>query len=772
MPHRSSRLGPWKLVSPYGIQLEELVWNTGSVWSVYPLSNDRLLIGTEQGGLWLSEPDAEGLYQSRCLSDSWDHWAFESSVGDPSNSNRVFFGTEPGLGGSAGVYIGNFDVQPESWVYVPLPDAICHSGSELRGGSAGVESMIVLPGQRLLVVATGVGIGWMQIDTQPYTWYTSPRSAPYLANLPGDDFLFVATTRGLLNQTASLNKGSISGGVTFGSTSIPPGAIRWNKHLGRPTHPPVVTPFRIASCNADRKNVYCLGNIKRSEVERMFVIRSQDGANTWQECSYSTNLAGENLADVLGFEEGQPKSSYSIAVHPIDPDIVATGYEGGALSTDGGVRWNALESLQGWHADIHDLLFHLEPLPKGTKGRTRLPRRYSLYIPSDGGILRWTGADAHVSYPTPLVTADSTRNRSLPIVMLYSPDGRRDAAFGNLSVAGELLASGSQDNANLWMDRVSPAWRRFRSGDGGATTLASPVISPTVILGSDSLNKIAVRTAARTSPSDFGTSSTVPIRLNPFTLDATGVVPEFLKPVGLGIGLIAGSNSSPVIAIASPRKSNVVYAAILMPVLDQAGAFLDQSVEWVMFGNLASGELVSCLEPHDNKTVLVGTASGRMFSLKEQANPSEISFKEKPSGAIQGIASNRSTIACFATLDRAAFSAPPQSQLFLSKSPPHTKFRKGMGLLSLAAFPRNDALHTFHSLCANRSTRSPYLSFAVTVDENEVWVCKSSDLFAWQRVDKGLPRAIRCSDVVFSESSRSGELLLSSYGRGVWRMAF
>jgi len=504
----------------------------------------------------------------------------------------------------------------------------------------------------------------------------------------------------------------------------------------------------------------------------MFVIRSQDGANTWQECSYTTNIAGEYLADVLGFDEGQPKSYYSIAVHPVDPDIVATGYEGGALSTDGGIRWNALTSLQGWHADIHDLLFHLEPLPRRPKGRPRGARRYSLYIPSDGGILRWTGVDSHVSYTAALVTADSTRNRTLPIVMLYSPDGRRGGAFGNMSVVGDLIASGSQDNANLWMDRANPAWRRFRGGDGGATSLAKPTISPTLILGSDSINKVAVHKAEQVSPWAFGASSTAPIRLNPFTLDANGVLPEFLKPVGPGLGLTAGSNSNPVIAIASPGKSNVVYAAILVPILDQAGAFLDQSVEWVAFGNLASGEFVSCLEPHDNKTVLVGTASGRMFSLKEQTSPSEITFKEKASGAIQGIASNGSTIACFATLDRAAISAPPQSQLFLSKTPPHTKFRKGMGLLSLAAFPRNDALHTFHSLCANRSTRSPYLAFAVTVDENEVWVCKSSDLFAWQHVGKGLPRAIHCSDVVFSESIRSAELLLSSYGRGVWRMAF
>ena len=46
------------------------------------------------------------------------------------------------------------------------------------------------------------------------------------------------------------------------------------------------------------------------------------------------------------------------------------------------------------------------------------------------------------------------------------------------------------------------------------------------------------------------------------------------------------------------------------------------------------------------------------------------------------------------------------------------------------------------------------------------------DQSTWRTVVAGLPRGIRCADVVFSESAKGGELFLSSYGRAVWRMTF
>lgn len=784
MPVRKQRLGSWKLVTPNGIQVNDQDWNTGSVWAVCPLSGDRLLMGTEQGGLWLSEPDATGAYQSRCLSNDWDHWGFQACVQDPANSNRVFFGSLPGLGGVAGVYIGDFDVQPDAWTFVPLPPSISAPQGAFSDNPlpSGVIAMTILPLQRLLVVATGAGIGWMQIDSQPFTWNSVQHSIIDLANLPGDDFLFISTAASAGHSTApptqALNKGSISGGTAFTSVPIPASAIRWTRRPGRPKHSPIVTPLRIASCRNHPENLYCLGRVQRADTPQLFIIRSQDAGATWRECAYDTNLASESLSEVLDFFDVGPKSPFSIAVHPINPEIVASGFGGAALSTDGGIRWNSLTSLQGWHPDVHELLFHLEPLPKGRPGSHKA-RRYSLYIPSDGGILKWSGADSNVEFAASLLVADSSRNRSLPIVMLYSPDGRRDAAFGNLSIAGGAIAAGSQDNANLWLDLESPIWRHvFQGGDGGATALSNQGIS-SYALHSQSLNNIPVRMSRRASATAWGLPTTVPIRLNATTLDATGIIPVFLRPVKPEVGLVSGAQRSPVIALASPAKSSVVYAAVIATLLDPAGALVSQQVEWNIFGQLPAGETVTCLEAHNSSAVLAGTISGRIFLLKEQASPAEASFQQKPTHPIRGIASNGTTIACFETTDLSAVSVGGTAVSFLyagqfrQKSLPGKGRRgKNLALVDASAFLRNDGHSTFRSIDVNRSRKNVYLSFALTVDENEVWVCLSSDPAHWRRHVTGLPRAIRCSDVVFSESARGGELLLSSYGRAVWRLIF
>jgi len=358
--------------------------------------------------------------------------------------------------------------------------------------------------------------------------------------------------------------------------------------------------------------------------------------------------------------------------------------------------------------------------------------------------------------------------------MLYAPDKAFTAAFGNMAVAGSVIAAGSQDNENLWFDVGDPVWRRVSSlrGDGGAVALSNAGNNPT-ILHSQSTNKLPVRAAHRVNSSAWGNSTTVPVRLGPTALDGTGILPAFLRPMTPGIGLAAGAESAPVIALASVQKSNLVYAAIVRTPVDAVGLFFSQDVEWILFGRLPAGEIVSCLEAHDRTSVLVGAESGKVFLLKESLDPFEVSFNHKPGHPIGGIASNGKTIACFATT---AFSGALQSTLYVGhfrdpSVPPTTRRWFDLHRVDISAFARNDGSAAFHSICANRSRRNTTLSFALTVGQNEVWVCLS-DLSRWRKAVAGLPHAIRCSDVVFSDSLKGGELLLSSYGRAVWRLHF
>src|SRR5689334_5916053 len=115
------KVGPWELVTPLGIDLANGVWHTGSVQCACPLPGGRLLLGTEQGGLWLSVPDGDGGYASQSMSDSWPHWSFNGCVADPANATRVFVGCDPGVNAPGGVYVGHFSVTPASWTFLPLP---------------------------------------------------------------------------------------------------------------------------------------------------------------------------------------------------------------------------------------------------------------------------------------------------------------------------------------------------------------------------------------------------------------------------------------------------------------------------------------------------------------------------------------------------------------------------------------------------------------------------------------------------------------------------
>jgi len=757
MPVRHATLGPWKLATPFGIELNEGGWNTGSVSTVCALANDRLLLGTEQGGLWISEP-ASGSYQSHCLSDSWSHRSFACCTQDPQNPNRVFFGCAAGVDSNGGVYVGNMAAQPSTWVFVAIPDSIAIGGAGTGVQSrAGVYSMIILPGQRLLVVATSLGIGWTQIDSLPFTWQTAPINATSLANLAGDEFLFVAEdqSNGLQQPLPTLHRGSISG-ATLNSATIPQTAVRWTR-LGKSQQFSGFAPKRIGSCKNDPQNAYCLGSIERNGTTHLFVISSQDNGKTWKEGAYATDVAGQTLNDILDFFNLKVKSDGVIAVHPTRSDIVAIGFKNAALSTDGGKTWTGLSGLAGAHADIHELVFRDEPLlPPGPAAKRS---SFSLFIPSDGGILR----------RTPPGTGDSRRNRTLPIVMLYGPDNQ--SSFGNLDVGAGLIVAGSQDNANLWCDQKEQVWRNVAGGGDGGGVAVSAQGGQTTVLHSQSLNDLQVRWARRQSATAFGPPAKAAVWLNGASLDLGGLLPIYLRPVSPHVGLPR------TMAIASPAKSNVVYAAV-SPVLDPAGAVISQDVQWIPFGKLPAGEIVSSLEAHDKQSILVGTRSGRLFLIAGGGSPSEIPLNPPWSDAITAIASNGKTIMCVGTM---LHSSPGSDGTIVSYlyMGPLAPVRHGTGKrwkelprLTPAQFPPNDGTLRIHAACANRLPQSERLFFAATVKDNEVWVCKSNTGTAWQRMVRGLPHAVRCSDVMFSEAARAQALFLSTYGRGVWQLTF
>jgi hypothetical protein len=714
-------IGSWELVSHLGIEIGDGGWNTGSIWSVCPLPNGQLLIGAEQGGLWLSEPDGHGSYQAQCLSNEWSDWKIGSLLADPAHPTDVFAGCgDEDMPG--GLYFGTAPHQPGTWSKIPLPLLIAGSP---------VTAMIILLRQRILIVATadrkqpGVGgVGWTEIG--PFTeapeggealsWNSRNIAATDLAytktdlaSVEGEEFLLITNENPAVLMRGNINEATLS------LTAISPDSIQWLQQ------PAEFTPIRIASCNQSPDNVYCLGSCKGgiSAGKELFILQSTDGGQHWRECQY-TSEAVQQLADALDFLDSGVKSDKSIAVHPTDPNTVAVAYGQAALSGDGGGTWTI---VSGSHSDIHNLCFDDDG---------------NLFIPSDGGVLS----------RSPTGVFDSGRNKTLPLLMFYAPAYAREFNGNTACLTdSEMIVAGSQDNANMWLRSDEEPWRQLDAGDGGVVAIYQKG-AETFVLHGQGGNNVPVKWA-KWAGTDWGASDTVPIRLSGAALDKNGLIPLF-RPVSPATGLAVGPDLAPVMALAAPVNNPTVYGAVIS----------NSSVEWRQLGQLTGGETVASLEAYDDSNFLVGTNSGRLFLISLDGRTREFSFDQDVEGAVLGIASDGMTTACFK-------GDGSRSYLYVNRGP------QPFEQLHPNVFPPNDySSAKFHGVCANRNQKYLRLSFAITVDDNEVWVSNSPIAAVWHKVSEGLPVAVRCADVVFGETINFGQVLLSTYGRSVWRLPF
>lgn len=646
VPPVQFQIGAWQLQSPFGIRLSDHLWQTGSVWAVHPLPGDRLLVGTEQGGLWLSEPDGSGSYNARCLSNSWSHWGISAFSADPADLDRIFIGANdtfsnaaPGIdGNSGGVYVGHASKPEDPWTFVPLPPSV----------SGGVLSMIILPGQRRLLAVTGIGTGsnanqicWMNIDSSPFIWEVDPQTATDLANADGDSFLITDQVRALLGV------GKFSGSrIVFNPVGA--GAIKWT------STPPGFTPMRIASCKTKPNNAYCLGYV--GNLQSLFVIRSQDGGSNWTECTYfEPNLsspgpnAALNFSSALDAFDSGAKSRYSIAVHPTNPLTVAVGYVAVALSNDGGTRqWLALNNAGAnpvvpSHGDIHELCFD---------DATEI-----LFIPSDGGLLSLPSLAALIDPPLPFgistsyFPGDTRRNRTLPVLMLDANPPR--ISLANLAIGGGIVVTGTQDNANLWLDPATQVWGALEvkndsvtgapvsdAGDGGVVAISAQA-SGTYVLHGQNADNLPVQWA-RWQGGSWGPSSIIPVS-GPAGAKLTGLIP-IMRPVSPAVGLLA-----PFLVVSlGAQANNIVFGAVVyaFPTVPQFPSIPPRAF-WVQLGTVPATEVITALEAFDNSSVLAGTQSGRLFRVSLNGSASEFFFDDTVVGPVTGIASDGNTVLCF-----------------------------------------------------------------------------------------------------------------------------
>jgi len=276
-------------------------------------------------------------------------------------------------------------------------------------------------------------------------------------------------------------------------------------------------------------------------------------------------------------------------------------------------------------------------------------------------------------------------------------------------------------------------------------------------------------------------SGVVPVILARFAINADGLLPTVMRGVPFSAGLrVPGSPPMPVMALASV-STNVVYGAVM---INLGGSPPARQPYWIPVGALPRGESVSALEPYQNGSILIGTDSGKVYFLPILDVPTEIPFDSVPgspyssgvvTGPVRGIASNGKTILCIkgygpSYLFVTQLDSSASTRVSIDGHPIHTFVP-----IDPSICPLNDGeTHYLRGVCANRSVSGfrmgidlPFLTFAATFNEDELWISDSPLALRWHRLAAGLPVAVRCADVVFSEN---GDLFLSTYGRGAWQL--
>jgi hypothetical protein len=128
---------------------------------------------------------------------------------------------------------------------------------------------------------------------------------------------------------------------------------------------------------------------------------------------------------------------------------------------------------------------------------------------------------------------------------------------------------------------------------------------------------------ARHEGSGWVNKGIVPLNLGDGSLDGTGLVGVF-RPVGPAVDLLAGPSNSPVMALCSggairpPFGGSILQAAVYGAIDWKLGSPVGpiaqpRFVEWVWLGTVPLTETITALEALDSKSVLAGTANGKLF---------------------------------------------------------------------------------------------------------------------------------------------------------------
>ena len=608
----------WSAVVPSGIQRDDAatLWHAGRVTAVLPLPDGGVLAGTP-GGLWNIRTTGEA---TRVNLDAWSGGSSDEDrtllAMGPDGPAQIFLST-PLTVGKPQLWVTNVSSKhplDDAWIPIDVPN-----------GWGIVDSMLVLPGSRRIVITSNTGLWWAPIPARgmgKFTWTQADSTAcAGLAEAPNQTIIVVKTGQGLFSgqwtqptQLQLQGPASISG---FDNTNTGPAA---------------------AGSSLDRTVLYvAVGDNMPAARDVTFyaLLSSTDGGRTWAMVPSPTvtnvTVPPTDLHSVAGNYGGNNRC---LAVSTLQPQTVALGWTNGLfLSTDGGSTWTqhiagtpsdwnlpAQDLDEALHVDLHALYFARWRSTRGWLER--------LHVASDGGLVA-TGDLG--------TTFDSSYNQNLINLQM-----------NHSSVHGSAVASAQQDNGVTYCDLRSPApaWRSVDPGGDGRLAL--------FVATGDLVYKMAgsVIVAARWSGGRLSFSGRVPV----WSPDSQWQWPRVM--VVNANGLTGGAVYQPVVDIVPrPKRFSAVSGTPILGVAaegntlyglfrnwpcDPASGFRwltcwlaswlgsllgwpdPNDMHWEPLATLSlpTGATISAVGSYDGDVILAGTSDGQIFWLSPGIMPS------------------------------------------------------------------------------------------------------------------------------------------------------
>jgi hypothetical protein len=810
-------LAGWDLVTVEAIAVDEqnAVWHAGHVEDVFPLDVTRVLIASHTGGVWLAPTN--GSFAPMPLSNFWRNVDVHCLGAGSRSARHIYAGGNNGLfetGASSLRALANLeqsnrvksiaakrgqslpvglrklmqlasDAPLFDWRSIPTVDT---AGNAL---SLNIRKLVVVTDVQppKLVLATDQGVFWSDVPAfgQEYGFSralgipsTQCLAVALSSRAPGRTQFVVCSPTGSL--ATSQSNGLYFGTWQDGNLVMVRAAHRGNVDFVQWQYAVVASSagnrsvlyaavsasgtatlrlketFRNASMKIPPFKVSRLAQVLGVQLPTSLaalirkinspqghdfiyaVLSSSDGGATWSPVGPNQRVE-ESIQ--LPRDPGQTQEGWnlSIAVSHTDSNTIALGWRIGpwiGRNTPQAFLWEEhgdAPNRPGFSAHIHSDSHGLHFDPHDPLGNT-------LLVCSDGGIIFTKNLGA---------TFVSSINQHLPNLQFQSYPGQSGGSNGASGVSPHnpgLMAGSLQDNGVVFSflaDGAQKPWKRIIGGDG----IVSLVLENDRLLFWSNTDPPNAR-IAKWNGSQFDAPANVPVRSPSPSLPAGRFLSNpFGEPVLRPAFKRAGTNQ-PMYAVAAFDASGTLG--------EIWGLFADPDGgnpvwDFLTSINSAVNGSATALASDDGRTVLIGTASGLIFSY------------DAPSGVLKamnidpGIAAPEGQVFQFSFLNNGVAITRFVSAL-LRFDPQRNSWTsvEGNGL------PSGEGSLQFMAV---DSARTPNILYTGTdYGIHATWDAGAN----WLPVSRGLPVQCHPSTLRFVvDPDGSRHLYLFTYGRSAWK---